>query len=176
MTVRLHGVWVEQGSERRKKTAEKKWGWLGGWVDNLIRLSILCVYVGELNYTLCFSVCRWYKPWLSCRKSQKESLENKKYLKYNKLFSSSIFQIAHFFTHLWIQVYFSVRILEKSAFVLLWTVFSHRHRWWNDSNFINIFCCSGCVKPSLQNMAFSITAWQLLSEVWKHRRIFLKPF
>lgn len=41
-----------------------------------------------------------------------------------------------------------------------------------DSDFINIFCFPSCVKLSLQNLAFSITAWQFLSEVWKHCHIF----
>lgn len=104
--------------------------------------------------------------------------EMKKCLKYSKWFlTTSKVHVAFlkkmhlsFISSECVHVYLRSSILGK---VLLSSQSFHTDRaWWSDSNFINIFRCFGCVKPSLQILAFSITAWQLLSEVWKHRLVF----
>lgn len=64
---------------------------------------------------------------------------------------------------------------NKTTFVSLWLSTEGDH----DEvarTFKRIFFGYGCGKPSSENLAFSITAWQLPSEVWIHRFIFLQLF
>lgn len=122
------------------------WG-VGGQFDEIVYFLCACLWVGLYSLFYCI-------------------------LQYCILLNFFIVCVFEFkCTSYNIDVYFSVSILEKVLFVLLRSFYTVRV-WWSGSNFLNIFCCSGCVKPSLQNLAFSITAWQLPSEVWKHRLIF----
>lgn len=159
---------------RENNSAEKEWGFFWEWRSNCIRLStFVCIYAcWSIVHSFVFYVCRWYRPvclaeWAHIQKH---------FLKFFLI--PCTFHTFFFLCGMWIQVHIIHDIFSfysqhfwKKAFGLLQSFHTGRE-WWSDSNFINIFCCCGCVKPSLQKLAFSITTWQLLSEVWTHPLIF----